>query len=321
MYLDKIKLPEEYKVIYLTYFGSKLYGTDSEKSDVDIKGIFVPSMKDLILKKAQDQFTFKSNNSKNKNTAEDYDIELYSIHKFFELLKKGDTGVIDMLFSMFREDTILLSSEASELIKANYQKFLTNNTKPFAGYCLQQTKKYGVKGSRYGSLKDLLQYNGDFKITKEFYEAFKEKLSIPYVNYTIDEYGMEYLEVLGRKYAFNSPYELTRKAWEKIEESYGVRSKKSNEESGFDAKAISHAYRVVKELQELLVNGFIKFPLKDAEYIRSIKYSEVDFEEVLMDIENQISALDTLILESKLKDSISDGDVEKIILGVINENN
>jgi len=31
------------KPLYISYFGSKLYGTNNEKSDTDFKGIFLPS--------------------------------------------------------------------------------------------------------------------------------------------------------------------------------------------------------------------------------------------------------------------------------------
>ena len=36
------------KILFKTLTGSKLYGTNSENSDTDIKGVFLPDIKDLL---------------------------------------------------------------------------------------------------------------------------------------------------------------------------------------------------------------------------------------------------------------------------------
>jgi hypothetical protein len=220
---------------------------------------------------------------------------------------------------MFREDTILMQTEQSMLIKENYKKFLTTNTKPYAGYCLQQTKKYGVKGSRYGTIKQVLDLCAeDYTKTKDFYDANKKELiKIDFVEYVADEIGAEYLSVLGRKYNFKAPFSNTKLAWVKIEEEYGVRSKKASEESGYDAKAISHAYRVIKQLQELLTTEFIAFPLKDVEYIKRIKSSDVDFQEVLELVESEMNALDELVKNSKLSSTINQDFLDEMLLRLV----
>lgn len=39
------------KIVYITLFGSKLFGTDNPNSDTDYKGIFIPSKRDVLLKR------------------------------------------------------------------------------------------------------------------------------------------------------------------------------------------------------------------------------------------------------------------------------
>ncbi len=39
------------KILFKTLFGSHLYGTDTEKSDKDYKGIFIAPLSEIILKK------------------------------------------------------------------------------------------------------------------------------------------------------------------------------------------------------------------------------------------------------------------------------
>ena len=74
------------KLIFKTYAGSKLYGTDSECSDTDIKGVFIPYKEDLILGKAPKHYSVSSNNQKEKNNKADIDETYYSIHYFLELI-------------------------------------------------------------------------------------------------------------------------------------------------------------------------------------------------------------------------------------------
>jgi predicted nucleotidyltransferase len=62
----RTKYPD-YKIVYLTHYGSILYGTNSESSDIDIKGIFIPTMNDVILKLDPDHYTKNTNNSKKED--------------------------------------------------------------------------------------------------------------------------------------------------------------------------------------------------------------------------------------------------------------
>ena len=316
MTADKIiaKLPQDYKLIYFSVYGSKLYGTDNELSDTDYKGIFLPSVQDILLKKYKDVIKFNSNNTNTKNQKEDTDIELYSIYKFLELIKKGETGAVDLLFSMFREDTVLYITKETQYIKDIYKFLLSNNISAFKGYCLQQTKRYGVRGSRYGTVKAVVEAlnTGVYDKVQDFVSANTLLTELPYV-----EADEEFFEVLGRKYHLKAPFEIAKESILKVYNDYGHRSKKASEESGYDAKAISHAYRVIQEIKELLSTGFIVFPLRDAEYIREIKESKHNFDCILNDIETQIEELSESIENSALPDSINSDLIDKLLLLIL----
>jgi predicted nucleotidyltransferase len=68
------------KIIFRCKFGSDLYGTNTENSDVDYKSVFIPDGKDLILQKAAKHL---QNNTKDnditKNSKDDIDDESFSI--------------------------------------------------------------------------------------------------------------------------------------------------------------------------------------------------------------------------------------------------
>ena len=63
---DFVKKNQNYKIIYLTLTGSKLYGIENENSDTDIKGIFLPSKSDLILSRVKHVYSYSSGNNDKK---------------------------------------------------------------------------------------------------------------------------------------------------------------------------------------------------------------------------------------------------------------
>jgi len=316
-YIKKIEKEHKVTVIYVTEFGSTLYGTNSKTSDKDYKGIFLPNKTDLLLQKRKDNISFSSGDKQSRNTKDDVDIELWSIHKFFDLLKKGETGAIDMLFSMFREGTIVYDLKFfTNKIRKNYKSFLTKNSKAFVGYCLGQASKYGIKGSRLGDLqrfnKWLQENKTQFKTVGDILKEV-EKLNLKYIG-KIEQNGVEYLQVLGKLYIKNMKIdELTIKT-KNIENKFGDRTKLAV--NGIDWKALSHAVRVLLEFKELIQTGFIEFPLKYADEIKKVKYesSEKDLQSILNFISNEIKEVETLLSKSKLPDKVDNKLMESIIL-------
>ena len=43
------------KLIYLSQYGSHLYGLNTENSDLDFRGVYIPTLDDIILKKDKDE--------------------------------------------------------------------------------------------------------------------------------------------------------------------------------------------------------------------------------------------------------------------------
>lgn len=52
MTIEYIKeLEEKYniKILYVTIYGSRLFGTETEESDIDYRGIYVSTVRDMIM--------------------------------------------------------------------------------------------------------------------------------------------------------------------------------------------------------------------------------------------------------------------------------
>ena len=138
-------------------FGSHLYGTSTPESDLDLKGVYLPTKEEIFLNRIPKSINTSSNKINIKNSSTDIDCEIYSLHYFIKLACEGQTVAIDMLHAP--DEMILESSPMWDLLRTYKNKFYTSNLKAFIGYARRQSAKYGIKGSRLNaglSLRDLL---------------------------------------------------------------------------------------------------------------------------------------------------------------------
>jgi hypothetical protein len=309
----KDMLPEGYTLLYVTKSGSQLYGTNSPSSDTDFKGVYAPSMRSLVTKTDVLEVNNDTGNHKSKNTSTDVDCTLDSLNKFFGLLAKGETGALDVLFSMFREDTIIYADpNFLEFMTKNYKKFLSSNTKSFMGYCFQQATRYGLKGKRYDSLMKLFSKAPSLKIFPKdstvgewVEEVERGSFDANHVTFTKKENG-EYLYVLGKEFHTKMPMKDAEPVLTKMQNMYGARTKASSEsaDGSTDWKALSHAVRVVEEAQELLSTGFVTFPLKNAEYVKSVKLGEQNVEDVMKLLDEEMCKAELMVSTTTLQSEV-----------------
>lgn len=110
-------------------FGAHLYGTATSDSDVDYKGIFLPSKDEVLLGRIPKSHSHSTGKHQSRNTKNDIDVEIYSLHYFVKHACDGQTVAMDMLHAP--EDMILQSSNIWEAIIKNRHKFYTKNLKSF----------------------------------------------------------------------------------------------------------------------------------------------------------------------------------------------
>ena len=333
--MDLIKNLEKehnFKVLYLTKYGSKLYGTDNKNSDTDYKGIFISSIDDILLKKDKEHWTSKASNI--KNTKDDVDIQLFSLHKFFDLLKKGETGALDLLFSMFSPSIVYKDELFVDSIKMYYKEFLNRRLHSFTGYSVGQAKRYGIKGTRYKELvnfKDKYQrYQkiikrgdwDDYKLSvmfnsfKKYFQSSETKylkmVKAPGPKTGKGENIIDYVEILGKKFSGDVTIGYFFDKIKNLEKDFGNRTKASAE--GVDWKALSHSVRVLFEVEELLDTGFITFPLKDKDYVKQVKENKKDITEVMDFINLKLDEIKEKLDKSFLPENSNTEKMDELIL-------
>lgn len=315
--------------------GSHLYGLNTENSDIDYKGVFIPSVDDLIHGKASHEIRESTGQSHSKNTSEDIDTVFYSLQKFIKMACDGETVAIDMIHC--NDENLIYSSHVWKELVANRHRFYTKNMKAFLGYCRKQASKYGVKGSRLRAIELVLEtlnfYRstlGDVKLNtieniddlltiSENYSQYVKVMDSFYKgNKLIDR---KVLEVCDAKYDFTTTLSYVIDALQHKYDAYGHRAQQAKNNEGIDWKALSHALRAGYQLKEIYETGDLKYPLKERDFLLQVKKGELDFTTVVSPaLEEVIDEVEKLASESSLPEKVDRGFWDDFIIKVYKGN-
>jgi predicted nucleotidyltransferase len=267
------------KIIVNMIFGSHLYGTNTSDSDADYKGIFLPTKEQIYLgniPKCYDSGTKKTRKGQ-KNIASDIDTEIYSLHYFIKLACEGQTVAMDMLHAP--DNMIIESTSLWETIVANREKFYTKKLQAFVGYARKQAAKYGIKGSRIDVIKQTIDILNKYIITGKKLEDIWYALPIGDHSEFIDDTpnGVKQYRICGKIMQSSMAITYAQDILNRYMKNYGDRANKAANNEGIDWKAVSHALRAAFQVKQLLTEGTITFPLKEASYILQIKKGELNY--------------------------------------------
>lgn len=305
--------------------GSHLYGLNTENSDVDYKGIFLPSWEEMVTGKASHEIRDSTGPKDGKNSAGDVDVVYYSLQKFIKMACDGETIALDYLHC--NDENLLESSPVWQALVANRSKFYTKNMKAFLGYCRKQASKYGVKGSRLKAMEEVLDV---LKAEIKYAEVTgaldprmdtRPELELALRSVQADHPGKvevkdgfhkgdkfiekKILEVCDAKYDFTNKVVYTIDALQKKYDAYGHRAQAAKNNEGVDWKAMSHALRAGYQLKEIYETGDLKYPLKDREFLLAVKQGKLDFTtEVAPVLERVIEEVEVLAANSDLPEKV-----------------
>ena len=306
-------------------FGSQLYGTNTPESDQDFKGVFLPSKEQILLGKIPKNMSHSSKkDSTEKNSPDDIDFEEYSLHYFIHLACEGETVALDMLHAP--DNMILESSPIWYQIVSRRQRFYTKNLKAFVGYARRQASKYGIKGSRLNDAKRVLEFLDNYMFSEFEYNPNPRISSIwevlptgeHIIKYPPNENNIRYYEVCGRKIGETELITNARVVVINFINKYGERAKQAANNEGIDWKAISHAFRAAFQVKQILTEGTITFPLKEAKLLLDIKQGKLDYQTVVApELELLIEEVEMLSAKSSLPDKGDRAYWDKFIIDTI----
>lgn len=289
-------------LLCLMRFGSHLYGTDTEKSDTDYKGIYLPTIDDVILqdvKKSINNITKVDKSA--KNSINDIDREIYSLHYFLKLALKGETVAIDMLHAPIGwEENI---SEEWFFIKRNRDRFYKKNLRSYIGYVRIQAAKYGIKGSRLNAAQEFIAWLQTKKLTDKLSVHWDELKETEFVKIKwIEDARQEdkrAVIIIDKCFMATTPIRYIIQSLDVFVQEFGERAKLAKENKGVDFKAISHAFRAAYQLEEIYTTGNLIFPLKQADFIRGVKQGKYHYaDELAPQLEYMVDRVYQLASES-----------------------
>lgn len=340
-------------LLFSCYGGSRLYGTNTPTSDIDIKHIFLPELSELLIANQINIINKKTNNKRNvKNNTDDVDEDFIPLQRFAKDFFNGQTYALELAWAIdnihanqkvYHDDKEAVfvnnswkSNEETPLIitfiKELRDKFLTSNINSMIGYAVNQVNLYSFKGERLNTINDtfdlLKQLNLDknnkdkklfdiFKSTSTEWKSLQEKYP-KYFKHTTYNVGKDNYKdcfvLLGKTLPFTNTLEKTIEIVSSLQSKYGARSLSATKDN-VDWKALAHAVRITKEGIDLLQNHNLTFPLDKnfVNYFLSIKNGNENIDAVKDELYKDLDYLKTIEIETKLPKQNSDSIKEFLV--------
>lgn len=293
--------------------GSHLYGTNTEISDEDYVGVFIPEPKYLIglHKVEQVDESIKATLDSGKNAPEAKDVTYYTLEKFCKLALDNNPNILELLFAT-QENLVPLElnyigEELLSLRKYFVSKLLKHR---FLGYAFSQRHKMVVKLENYEKITEAVEYlkklEGESKFlldvdSNPLFIRKKDFIQVGDVNLpatiTVKK-AREQLEMRGKK--------------------FGAR-KELVEKYNFDTKFGSHLIRLILEGKELLETGELTFPLKYKDLLLDIRKGKFTLNEVIELSEKEEKNVEELFLKTTLPHSPNFELIENFVMKIHKE--
>jgi hypothetical protein len=303
-----IKWPDGFKVICEFIAGSHLYGMATEESDIDIRGVFIPS---------RDYF-YGLENVRDITDSES-DTEYKEIRTFVSLAMNSNPNIIEYLFVPY--DLLRVNEVKWMKIAEHREHFVSQKCKhTFYGYARSQMKRirthrhwllnppkkkpersdFGlpdlkmIPGDQIGAFNKLvsmyMRQTGKFhKLADELekmeeFHSYEDLISnLQNKDYnaikTLIPVSDNFLEVLAKEQSYTQALHQ----WKQYQKWLKVRNPARaalEAKYGYDTKHASHLFRLVYECYELIQTGKITFPRHDAAQLLEIRNGSLTYEEI-----------------------------------------
>ncbi len=301
------------KTLAKVIHGSKLYGLDSEASDTDYKGLFLPGLKELVLMMASKNETYKI-----KENNEEY--ENFALQHFLKLCANGEDVCITMLHAS--QDKILLDSEIYKYLRDNRAKFYTKRIIGSLGYAKSMAVKYSLRADRMADVERVIKFltEAQAKGVARLYSIWDDLPSGAHISFgtepTNKNDDKRFYSVSNKKVTPQVAVAYALEIYQSLYDKYGDRVKIAKNLDGSDFKAISHSFRVGFQLRSIYKDGGFSYPLRETEFIKDVKYGRLNYLDSHLDnqLNELITEVEALADASKLPAKVDRGWMDDLIL-------
>jgi RNA repair pathway DNA polymerase beta family len=276
-----------HQLLYVAKSGSQLFGTATPSSDLDVKGVFLPSKASLYLQTAPQQFSANTNpsDSERKNTLDDVDITVWSLQFWMKLVLRGDINAVSLLFAPSHPDAALEGTRpefVNRLRDLEPRKLLTRDLGGMMGFAHSQAIKYSDKGKHLRAVRIALEHLGRVNgLVGEVAQTIVLHVADDHLaRIQTGERGIEQLLILEKAFDFTARADWAVKPLQQLEMRYGKRASGALESGGVDFKAFSHSLRVLEEMRLLHETARITYPHEAtfATLLRDVKLGRYEYD-------------------------------------------
>lgn len=314
------------KKLFTCLYGSRLYGTQTPTSDLDVKHVYLPSLDDLLLGKKLQNTVNQTNKAANtRNSKDDTDEEFIPLHVFARDFLGGQTYALELAFALEGTHAGQIldqqhGAQFSELVTHLRENFLTRNINAMMGYVVNQATMYSFKGERLNAVREvqelLLRVPDPEARVKDVWDlspefvAGAQDLAGKFPKYfKVTEYDIgngrmaPAFKLLETTLPFSSRVGHSIGVINALESKYGTRADAASQ-TNVDWKATMHALRILDEGLMLLNHHKLEFPFNQMQVgkLLKIKHGEVAIESIREELDSKLEQLKNLEKVSSLPD-------------------
>lgn len=315
--MQERELAKKNKILEIQ-IGSFLYGTNTETSDHDYSGIFLPSIEYILgFKKIEEvDLSIKDKNEVGKNTENATDAKLYEFRKFIKLALENNPNILEQLF-VNPENIIFINDVGKELLAIRHLFPHKGLKVKYLAYAFSQKHKMVIKKDNFFDLINALDYLHKVDYGKTLLEIVLDSKCPNFIKRKNDYRGsISFVQIGDLNFM---PANTVKKAKELISDRL---SKVGNRQElltkyGFDTKFAGNLIRLMLEGKELLETGELKFPLKDASILRDIRQGKWTIDQIFnysYELEKEIEAM---VETSKLPNHPNVEELEKFTIKIL----
>lgn len=286
-------------IIFEAVAGSRLFGTQTQFSDTDLKRVFIPSVDEIILGEYKEYDERHAEKVEDKSNCIEF--SEYSLKNFLQSLSSGEVMPIEMLFM-----NNICPSEYWDRLLDQKEDLFNQDVVKFYNFPLNILKNYTKNFDRISFLKDLLKH---IDIHKNINDLAPAILKSPYI-----QVNDKQIALFGKNYRINTSQSFLLQGVNIELNKYT--SLEMDETIRRQYVVLAHAYRIAEEGLEYLQTGDIIYPRYNAEYLKEIKSGLIS-QDIL---QNQI--MDILTQAKKLHNNIpfNNRELQKEILLSMHKN-
>lgn len=296
--------------------GSRLYGTNVSGSDTDFRGVYLSPLRDCLLNRVKDTVT----------DATEEDTQSFSLQYFLQLASQGQSIAIEMLSAP--DGAVVIQSAAWMRLRAERKRFYTRNIHSFLGFAKSQSGKYSSRAERLNEVEAIFEVfkRGrkksieDIRLSEIWDELPESTNAIKGTNPRNTNADKRAYIVCGRELQSSVTIWHAAQVIQTIRDGYGERVRNAKD-GNIDWKSLAHAFRVSMQAEEIVETGDLIYPLKQADYLRSMRLGQIDFISNGLDqkLDDLIAEVQVKMDASSLPERVDQAWVDQLILDIYRE--